>query len=686
LYAQLWGLHNTGQTVNGLAGTPGADIKFVGAWSLAQPATGEVVVAVVDTGVDYTHPDIVSNMWTNPNGMDANDGGYVGDYYGYDFIDNVADPMDSGFHGTHVSGIVAATGGNHIGVIGVNFHARIMALKVSNDGSTTPDGAVIEAIQYATMMKGRGNNIAAINASFGGGGYSTVEESAITAAGDAGIVFCAAAGNNSSNNDATAFYPANYRLPNMIVVAASDQNDELASFSNYGATTVDLAAPGVNILSTIPVALVNGTATVVQASATFAGNGLTYAGTTTGITAAVYDCGLGYPGDFPPEVNGNIALIQRGTLYFTNKVGSAMQFGAVAAIIYNNTNGNFLGDLVYPTNWIPAVSISQADGATLESLLPTRVTVINLPNPSNAYEYLDGTSMAAPHVTASVSFLAMQYPGDSVTQRIQRILGNVDSLTNLSAKVATGGRLDLLRSYIGTPEPVISNALTEVDGVLVVLPGQPIQFTAAITDAFTSATTCLWSFGDGTTVNDCGPTHTYTDCGPESGMAVASDGVTPVTNNYALAVACPFSTSPKGLSVKLMVNFAPGKLDSAQITGVIDLPVGFSVNNVSALVEVGAVTVPFTLNAKGDGTSGGNSLKLQRKGKAVGAVQPWQVSATLRGDWKALWVANGLVNATINTTVTLPILLFLDSAAPEAFYTNEMLAYKATAGKSGSAK
>ena len=260
LFANLWGLQNTGQYINGTAGTAGDDIRFVAAWGLARPTTNQIVVAVIDTGADYTHPDLAGNMWTNPgeipgNGVDDDGNGYVDDYYGYDFADNLPNPMDSGYHGTHVAGTIAAVGNNQLGVIGVDYQARIMALRASSDGNTLPDSAIIEAIQYATMMKDRGVNIVAINESFGGGGSNSTERAAMQAAGNVGIIFCVAAGNNTANNDTTAFYPASYRLTNMIVVAATDQNDALASFSDYGSNTVDLAAPGVNILSALPVAL-----------------------------------------------------------------------------------------------------------------------------------------------------------------------------------------------------------------------------------------------------------------------------------------------------------------------------------------------------------------------------------------------------------------------------------------------
>jgi subtilisin family serine protease len=369
----------------------------------------------------------------------------VDDYYGYDFADNLPNPTDSGFHGTHVAGTIAALGNNQLGVIGVDYLARIMALKASSDGNTLSDSAIIEAIQYATMMKNRGVNITAINESFGGGGSNSTERAAMQAAGNAGIIFCVAAGNNTANNDTTAFYPASYRLTNMIVVAASDQNDALASFSDYGANTVDLAAPGVNILSALPVSQAGTLAYVQQGSTTYAANDLTYSGVTTGITATVYDCGLGYPTNFPTAVSNNIALIARGTLNFSTKVANAMTAGARAAVIYNNASGNFSGTLQTSGNWIPSISLSQADGLVLKAILPTTATVVNVPDLTQIYQYLDGTSMATPHVSGAVAFAAMNFPSETVTQRIQRVLTNVDIISGLHGKVRTGGRLNLQR-------------------------------------------------------------------------------------------------------------------------------------------------------------------------------------------------------------------------------------------------
>jgi subtilisin family serine protease/fibronectin type 3 domain-containing protein len=259
-FGQLWGLHNTGQTVNGNGGTADADIDAPEAWDVA--TGGSSVVGVIDTGVDFSHPDLGGSptssqvMWRNPgetgsgkesNGVDDDGNGYVDDWRGWDFVEDDNNPFDDHGHGTHVAGTIAGVGNDGRGVAGVNWSARIMPLKFLDwFGSGTTDDA-ISAILYAAS---KGAHVT--NNSWGGGEHSQALYDAIAQADAAGSLFVAAAGNEGANNDSVQNYPSNYDMPNVIAVAASDQNDGLASFSNHGATTVDLGAPGTNVYSTVP--------------------------------------------------------------------------------------------------------------------------------------------------------------------------------------------------------------------------------------------------------------------------------------------------------------------------------------------------------------------------------------------------------------------------------------------------
>jgi subtilisin family serine protease len=206
----------------------------------------------------YPHPDLVNNMWHNPgeipgNGIDDDNNGYVDDYYGYNFVGTGnSDPFDDFGHGTHVAGTIGATGNNSTGIVGVNWTIQLMALKFVDASGMGSNADAIEAINYATAMRSRGINIKLTNNSWGGAPFDQSLMTAIQNSGNAGMLFVASAGNSGQNNDVTPFYPASYNLPNVVAVAATDNNDQLASFSNYGASSVDVTAPGVNILSTVP--------------------------------------------------------------------------------------------------------------------------------------------------------------------------------------------------------------------------------------------------------------------------------------------------------------------------------------------------------------------------------------------------------------------------------------------------
>ncbi len=251
-FSQLWGLENLG----GSGKVADADIDAPAAWDVTT-GSSSVVVGIIDTGIDYNHPDLAANIWTNPgeiagDGQDNDGNGFVDDIHGWDFFNEDNDPLDDNGHGTHVAGTIGAVGNNGVGVVGVNWNVKLMGLKflsASGSGLTTD---AIRAVNYSTMMRERGVNLIATNNSWGGGGYDPTMESAIQAAGDQGVLFVAAAGNEATNIETGGFYPAAYSNNNIISVAATNASDLLASFSNYGATKVDLGAPGAAIFSTLP--------------------------------------------------------------------------------------------------------------------------------------------------------------------------------------------------------------------------------------------------------------------------------------------------------------------------------------------------------------------------------------------------------------------------------------------------
>jgi subtilisin family serine protease len=248
MFAEQWALHNEGQ--NG--GKSKADISAVDAWKKTK-GSNKVVVAVLDTGVDYTHQDLVTNMWHRPDNIpeyqDA-ELGIVNDIYGFDSDAKLQDPMDDNGHGTHCAGVIGAEGDNSEGIVGVNWEVQIMPLKFLSRGGFGSTKNAIEAINYVIDRKRAGVNIRIVSNSWGSTAKSKALGDVIKAAGEEGILFIAAAGNDNSNNDSRPHYPSNYDLPNMVSVAATDSNDNLAGFSNFGIKTVHIAAPGKDIMST----------------------------------------------------------------------------------------------------------------------------------------------------------------------------------------------------------------------------------------------------------------------------------------------------------------------------------------------------------------------------------------------------------------------------------------------------
>ena len=248
-FIRQWGLNNTGQ----LGGAPDIDINAPEAW---QQITGshDIVIGVIDTGVSYVHRDLEANVWRNPgeipsNGLDDDQNGYVDDVYGIDTLNSDADPLDDHGHGTHVAGIIGATGNNGIDTTGVMWSVSIVACKFLSRQGYGNLADAIECLDYFLDLKRAGINVVATNNSWGGGAFSQVLQDKIAEHEQEDILFIAAAGNDKFDNDQIAHYPSSYDNANIIAVAAMDETGQLARFSNWGATSVDIAAPGDGILS-----------------------------------------------------------------------------------------------------------------------------------------------------------------------------------------------------------------------------------------------------------------------------------------------------------------------------------------------------------------------------------------------------------------------------------------------------
>lgn len=251
-FSLQWPLENTGQTVNGVAGVRGADEGALAAWDVT---TGDpsVVVGEVDSGVDYLHPDLAANIWSNPGGI----GGCPAGTHGYNAISGSCDPMDDDAkyfgHGTHVAGIIGAVGNNSIGVTGVNWRTTILPVKfLKSDGKGSASG-LIAGLEWLIAAKDAGVNVRVVNGSNSLTAYSQALADEIDRLGANNILYVASAGNNGKNNDdpAVRLYPCGNGNANLICVAATTQKDTLATWSNYGVNTVDLAAPGANVYSTL---------------------------------------------------------------------------------------------------------------------------------------------------------------------------------------------------------------------------------------------------------------------------------------------------------------------------------------------------------------------------------------------------------------------------------------------------
>lgn len=487
-FSRQWAL-NSSNTASG------ADIDFPEAQALSRKSTAEsnkpIIIGIIDSTFAIEHPDLINQVWINEeeipnNGIDDDNNGYIDDRHGFDFVNLSPVVIGSDNHGSHVAGICAAENNNQKGISGAFPDVQFIALACSIGNNSLSSAAILRAKEYLIQLKNRGYNIVAANASYGSNIYSQLDYESLKDLSDNGILFCTASGNDSWNLDLETdptgngdsnsgedtngngilevSYPNSYDLPNIISVASLKSNLQLASSSNYGSTEVDIAAPGESIYATLNLDYLQEAQEITLSNGRIIANQLIdNASNISGesLTAPIYHCGIGYIEDFPQEASGYIALIERGTLLFSNKVTNAMIAGAIAVIIYNNIeeypNGLRPWALTgtSTTPWIPSFSISQADGNAILDGLPLSATLKPYNeriNPlSSQYGYLSGTSMASPFVTAAVAFAAHNFPDETMTQRRDRILNNAVTLDNLSNKVASGGVLNL-RKIVDTDE------------------------------------------------------------------------------------------------------------------------------------------------------------------------------------------------------------------------------------------
>lgn len=393
-FSTLWHLHNTGQT----GGTADADMDGPEAWDI-ETGDSAIIVGVIDTGADYYHEDLANNIWTNPsetpgNGIDDDNNGYIDDIHGINAITGSGDPMDDHFHGTACSGILGAVGDNSTGIVGVCWNVKIIPIKFINSAGSGLISDAIESIQYAIDLKENGVDIRVLSNSWGYQG--SPEQSladAIEAANEAGMLFVCAAGNESKNNDVYPFYPASYTSSNVISVASTDKFDNLSSFSNFGATSVDVAAPGTNILCLFP------------------DDDYDYLSGTSMAT---------------PQVAGLMALIlsKNPTLNMQEVKSYVFSYGDTLSSLNNKCvtgkRVNMYGSLSHVPDPVPTFNISVSP--TIKSIAYKASSHVTIESESIAYfsDLIDLTVESDPEINASISFDPNTInPGNSSTLSIQ---------------------------------------------------------------------------------------------------------------------------------------------------------------------------------------------------------------------------------------------------------------------------
>ena len=528
----LWGLDNFGQTItfdNGTTtvGTSGVDIDLVRAWNVSV-GTSEIIVAVIDTGVAWNHTDLIDNMWDGTNCLDQNGESIVGGcFHGYNFVIGSTNPTPTttgseSSHGTHVAGTIAGVVNNSLGIAGVGQKTKIMALNCATEGGSLSGSCIINSIDFAIK-----NGAKIINASYAGPSYSSLEYDAINRFKTAGGVFVAAAGNDAVSNETAHSYPSDYDLDNIISVAATDNNDQLASFSNYGSSSVDVGAPGVDIYSTVNYRkdyfenFLNLTADVgsswLIANSSTKGKIMWGSGNTpylhnSNYTITSNTIDLSNVINNPTEFNFKAACDDAGTTNPDNSAASdymsleissdgtnfvevskwnelsisQMSDDACGSTFCGNSFNIDIGSSYLTSNfkyrfrWVTDDSLNTNNGCYVYEI---KIIDYSENGVGAGYDYKNGTSMAAPHVSGLAGYLLSVNPLVTYSQLVDIILTNGDSIDALSGKTTTGKRINVYNSVLAlealetpspteTPTPTVTPYPTpSAPSNLVVVPG-----------------------------------------------------------------------------------------------------------------------------------------------------------------------------------------------------------------------
>ncbi len=459
-YGNLWGLSNTGQTVpdesysTNNPGTSGEDMDLENAWEQITDCSS-VTVAVIDTGINYDQEDLAANMW---------DGGASYPNHGYDYVDSDDNPMDLAGHGTHVAGTIGAVGNNSKGSTGVCWSVKLMAVRVLGTTGSGTTANIVSGVDFAVT-----NGADIINMSLGGSSYDSAFSTALDDARDAGVVVVVAAGNDDNDNDgSTSVYPCNYTQDNIVCVAALDQSYSLASFSNYGSTSVDVGAPGTNIYSTWP-------GTHTETTDDFSTGWSNTSGWTAGYKSPpgkdmVYNPSTWYGGGVYADSTTDqyykaFTIASSDAVVVSQYVYIDMASGDKFSLHYDEDAGwGSVTQVVYATNYSTGGSpiqleyelgdcASQTNCGILYQLLTDAsggdygvgtygFSLTTLELNTNSYDTIDGTSMASPNVAGLAAMIKAYNPNYSYEEVIESIKSGGDDLSALDGKTTTGKAVD----------------------------------------------------------------------------------------------------------------------------------------------------------------------------------------------------------------------------------------------------